>query len=83
MTIRLVGKDKTQSVLNAIESFFKLTTYPYLTNIQVAALIEHLNHIRSWGQFDCSVQVGTVYELQKTQIIIEITRSATTPGVKQ
>jgi len=79
MTIRLIGKDKTHSVLDAIESVLRLTTYPYLTNVQADAIVEHLNHIRSWPTFDCSIQVGTIPELQKTQIIIEINPQANEP----
>jgi hypothetical protein len=83
MTIKLVGKDRTHSVLDSLDAFFTQTVYPYLTLDQTKAIHAHLAELASWSGFDCSVQIGTTPEFQSTKIIIEITPNATTPGVKQ
>lgn len=84
MTIKLIGKDRTSEILYILQGLFVRTVYPYLPNVNdVKAIRDHIEVLNSWPGFDCSVQIGTVPELQKTTIIIDITPLAQTPDVKQ
>jgi hypothetical protein len=83
LTIRLIGKDQTTTVLDNLDNLFKVTVYPYLNSIDTRLMRQHLANLRSWPGFDCSVQIGTDPVISATKIIINITPQATTPGVKQ
>lgn len=76
MTIRLVGKDQTSQVLDALQEVFKLTVYPYLIVDQRNALLTHIGHLYKLPGFDTKVDIGADPVSGTTHIVIDITLQA-------
>jgi len=68
-----LSASNADEVLDLLQKLLTKTLYPYAPRGASEAVSEHMAHIRAWKGFDTITNFGTIPELQKTIIQIEIT----------